>query len=127
MWYERSGDGVGYLRVDSPRVRVQDYGNVGFDVLSFAPLGGWSATGVVEAIEGHTYALDIDAGSGDVNYAKVTVIDVFVDDESGVFVPKIDLDWGYQPVENEIQLKSTRRKTGEVRIRKNTNGQGGLS
>lgn len=104
-------DGIPYLQSDHPRVRLQDYGNVGFDILSFAPIGGWSATGRAEAIPGHTYAFEIDAGGREVNYAKLTIVEL---DVPGRFV---DMDWGYQEVVNEPQLKAPPRQVAEPRVR----------
>ncbi len=112
FWFETVGN-AGFLNANVARVRVQDYGNVGFDVLSEAPIGGWSVVGRVEAIVGHTYAFEIAAGSSDVRYAKVTVFDM---DVVGRIV---DLDWAYQPVVNEYQLKGlSTRRSGAVRVRK---------
>ena len=98
LWLEVDGAGVPWLVVDAPRVAIQDYGFVGFDVLSYAPGGGWSSIGRVEAIPGHTYALEIGLpGSGNLHYAKVEVLTA--DDR------RVRLRWGYQLVESEPELK----------------------
>jgi len=89
-------DGQPFLRAQSPWVRIQDYGNVDFDVASWAPEFGWSAIGSLEAIEGHSYFLEIVDGE-DLNYAKATVLSI---DSS-----QISLMWGYQPVSFLPELK----------------------
>lgn len=97
FWFEIDGNGVPWLVVP-PRVRIQDYGYVGFDVLTYAPSAGWSRSGRVEAIEGHSYALEIEApGGGPVNYAKVEVLDLPPN--------RIEMFWGYQAVPGEPELK----------------------
>lgn len=95
-------DGVPFLVVPNDRVRIQDYGFVGFDVLTFAPLNGYSATGRVEAIEGHTYAFRIASAPGDFdeqedNYAKLEILSI---DGTGM-----DFFWGYQPVDGDRELR----------------------
>lgn len=100
FYYDKDASGVGYLVVDSDRVRIQDYGNVGFDVATYAPTDGWSRIGRVEVIEGHTYVLQVFEDPervGDVNYAKVTI----VKERSN----SINFDWGYQIVVGERELK----------------------
>ncbi len=99
VWFERLGpDGVGFLTVDPTRVLIQDYGNVGFDVASWAPLNGWSALGQVEAIEGHTYILRVSesVGAPTFNFAKLTILDLAA--------TSVELQWGYQIVEGEQEL-----------------------
>jgi len=98
---ERAG-GVAYIMVPNDRVRVQDYGFVGFDVLDVAPVDGYSASGRVEAIEGHTYAFRIASAPGDFdpdadNYAK---LEIQVLDNTGM-----DFFWGYQSVDGETELR----------------------
>jgi len=92
--------GVPFLIAANSLVRIQDYGNVGFDVATFAPRDGWSRTGFAELVEGHTYIVEIATGSGanaSVNYAKLWVFDL-----SG---SAVDFDWGYQVRLDERQLK----------------------
>lgn len=99
VWFEYDGGGVPFLFVDSARVDIQDYGNVGFDVASFAPRDGWSRLGYSEAIAGHTYILRIfptAARSSDPNYAKLTVVQF-----AGA---TCEMDWGYQVVVGEREL-----------------------
>ncbi|GEM_PF-165822 len=101
VYFERDGQGVPFLVVPNDRVRVQDFGFVGFDVASFAPATGYSATGRVEAIPGHTYIFRIAQGPGDFgaddNYAKFEILDMTADD-AGIF-------WGYQEVDGERELR----------------------
>lgn len=89
-------DGLPVLRAQTPWVRIQDYGNVDFDVASWAPEFGWSAIGVLEAIPGHSYFLEIVDGD-ELNYAKVTVL--------SVANSQVQLIWGYQPVLGLPELK----------------------
>ena len=97
---ERIG-GVPYITVPANRVRVQDYGFVGFDVLTFAPLGGYSNAGRVEAIVGHTYAFRIADAPGDFgefdNYAKIEILEIGAGG--------MDIFWGYQPVDGDRELR----------------------
>ena len=97
---ERIG-GVPHVVVPDDRVRVQDYGFVGFDVLTFAPLEGYSVTGRVEAIVGHTYAFRIAAAPGQFgdqdNYAKFESLGI---DGGGMGIV-----WGYQPVDGDRELR----------------------
>jgi hypothetical protein len=89
-------DGLATLQAQTPWVRIQDYGNVDFDIASWAPEFGWSAIDLVEAIPGHSYFLEIVDGD-ELNYAKVSVLSV---DSS-----QISLKWGYQPVVGLPELK----------------------
>lgn len=101
LWYEIDGQGVPYLVVPRERVRVQDYGFVGFDVATYAPLSGYSRSDRVEAIEGHTYFFRIAGPGGfgaDDNYAKVEVLDLSA--------TEILLWWGYQLIPGERELKT---------------------
>lgn len=109
---ERAG-GVPYIVVPNDRVRVQDYGFVGFDVLDVAPLDGYSATGRVEAIEGHTYAFRIASAPGDFdpdqdNFAK---LEIQVLDNTGM-----DFFWGYQPIDGETELRPAGPTRDDERI-----------
>lgn len=91
--------GVPFLVAANALVRLQDYGNVGFDVATYAPRDGWSRFDSVELIEGHTYFVEIASGSdanAPVNYAKLTVFDL-----SG---SAVDFDWGYQVRLDEPEL-----------------------
>ncbi len=88
--------GIPTLSAQSPWVKIQDYGHVDFDIASWAPQFGWSATGTLEAIKGHSYFFEIVDGES-LNYAKLTVLSLHGD--------AIDLRWGYQPVTNLPELK----------------------
>jgi hypothetical protein len=110
VYFVRDGSGVGYLVVDSDRVRIQDYGNVGFDVATYAPTDGWSRVGRSEVIRGHTYILQIFETPdhvGRVNYAKVTVVEEYIGG--------INVDWGYQIVVGERELKRPGARSADPR------------
>ena len=99
VWYEIDVEGIPFLVVPRDRVRIQDYGFVGFDVATYAPLEGYSRNDRVEAIEGHTYFFRIESPSGvDINYAKVEILDLDA--------TSIDLWWGYQLIAGERELKA---------------------
>ena len=93
--------GVPVFTAQIPWVRMQDYGNVDFDVASYAPEFGWSQTGMMEAIEGHSYFLEIVDGE-QLNYAKVYVVNISPNNGT------ISLMWGYQPVDGLPELKQAR-------------------
>ena len=94
-------NGIPYFTAQAPWVRMQDYGNVDFDVASWAPEFGWSQTGVMEAIVGHSYFFEIVDGQ-QLNYAKVYVESI---SQNG---GTVRLMWGYQPVEGLPELKQPR-------------------
>jgi hypothetical protein len=106
-------DGLPLLRANFDWVRIQDYGYVDFDVASWAPAFGWSATGEVEAIVGHTYILEIIDGE-DLNYAKVEVRSL-----SGTAA---ELRWGYQTVVGlpELSVPGETRATGLAQRKEGT-------
>ncbi len=89
-------DGLPLLFAQTPWVEIQDYGYVDFDVASWAPEFGWATAGWVEAIEGHSYFLQIVDGES-LNYAKLFV--------ESVSATQIVLRWAYQPVDSLPELK----------------------
>ncbi len=93
--------GIPTFTAQAPWVRMQDYGNVDFDVASYAPEFGWSQTGIMEAIAGHSYFLEIVDGD-QLNYAKVYVVSISPSNGT------ISLMWGYQPVDGLPELKQPR-------------------
>ena len=97
----RDGQGVVRFVVDAARAKIQDAGLRSFDGVSFAENSGYSATGRVEVIVGHTYLLRLAQGPSDFgandNYAKITVLEITGSD--------VFLRWGYQEVDGELQLR----------------------
>ena len=92
-----------FVRAGRPDVALQDYGDVevggGFvdlDLLSYAPLDGWSRTGRAELIAGHAYAVRI--GAAPYNYAKFAV--TAMDSE----LRTVTIDWAYQLVPGSREL-----------------------
>jgi len=77
-------DGIPYLVATDLETDVQDAGFADFDVVGWAPDGGWSPSGAVEAIPGHVYLV----WTRDNHFAKVRVVDVSGD--------RITFDWAYQ-------------------------------
>ncbi|MCK4537200.1 MAG: hypothetical protein KAV42_00245 [Candidatus Krumholzibacteria bacterium] len=76
-----SVNGSARFIVDSPRVRIQDYGFVdyeayGFDAINYAPAEGWSPSGTAEVIEGHMYFLRIGEEIEEAHYVKLWINDV---------------------------------------------------
>jgi hypothetical protein len=94
-------NGIPTFTAQIPWVRMQDYGNVSFDTASYAPEFGWSQTGIMEAIEGHSYFLEIVDGD-QLNYAKLHVLSISPSNGT------IRLMWGYQPVNGLPELKQPR-------------------
>lgn len=76
---------------------IQDMGwTADFDEISFAPDDiGWSETGAVEALVGHTYVL-LTLGGSQVYYAKIRVTLVTND--------HVKFQWAFQEVPNNLQL-----------------------
>ncbi len=83
LFYDVAGD-VPYLVVPDYATDIQDAGYLHFDDITWAPEGGWSETGFLEAIPGHVYVV----WTRDNHYAKVRVVEV---DPRWVV-----LDWAYQ-------------------------------
>lgn len=103
LWLETGPGGIDYFVVPSGEAKIQDYGWVAFDDLTYAPLDGWSNADRVEVVVGHTYALWISPdGEFDDNshYAKIEVLWA----DTG----EVDLYWGYQELPGEPELKLPR-------------------
>lgn len=70
------------------QVNIQDYGLIDLDGVDWAPESGWAPSGRAEAIEGHSYIVQI-VGSQGINYAKFFV--------KAVSPSSVTVDWAYQP------------------------------
>jgi hypothetical protein len=104
IYVEWSGD-VPFVYAARGDVELQDYGNVmtdsGFidlDLLSYAPLEGWTVARRVEAIRGHAYVVRV--GTSTYHYAKFAVTDL--DGIAG----SITVDWAYQIDADNRELKA---------------------
>lgn len=104
IFVEWSGD-VPFVYAARSDVELQDYGNVmtdsGFidlDLLSYAPLEGWTVARRVEAIRGHAYVVRV--GTSTYHYAKIAVMDL--DGITG----SITVDWAYQIAADNRELKA---------------------
>jgi hypothetical protein len=76
--------------------QIQDYGYTSsLDDVTYAPAYGWSPSGIVEAIEGHTYII----WTWDNHFAKIRITAIGYD--SMIF------DWAYQvdPGNPELVIK----------------------
>jgi len=79
-------------------VFLQDLGTISFASVDAAPTSGYSAIGVAELIEGHTYAVAIvEDPENDVHYAKFYVYEI----TAGA----VEIDWAYQTDEGNPELK----------------------
>ncbi len=91
-------------------VYLQDLGTVAFAAVDEAPTSGYSAIGVAELIEGHTYAVAIVVDpENDVHYAKFYVY--------AISAGMVEIDWAYQFDEGNPELKvvADERVTGAPR------------
>jgi hypothetical protein len=85
-----------YLDVFSD-TRIQDMGyTADLDVIAASPATGWSPSGTVEAIPGHTYVVR----TKDLNYAKMRV--------TLVSASSVTFEWAYQTVQGVTLLKPGR-------------------
>lgn len=98
-------NGIPRVAAARPDVSLQDYGSVmdddGFvnlDVLSWAPLHGWSGTGDAELILGHAYVVRIGTSATSRHYAKFAV--------NAVAGSYVTVDWAYQTVNDLRELKA---------------------
>ena len=103
---EWSGD-VPFVYASRDDVELQDYGNVmtdsGFidlDLLSYAPLEGWTVARRVEAIRGHAYVVRVGTSTSAYHYAKFAVMDL-----DGI-ARSITIDWAYQIDADNRELKA---------------------
>jgi len=79
-------------------VLLQDLGTIPFAAVDEAPTSGYSAIGVAELIEGHTYAVAIvEDPEIDVHYAKFYVY--------AITAGAVEIDWAYQTDEGNPELK----------------------
>jgi hypothetical protein len=85
--------GVGFLVAADLETDIQDAGFTDFDEISWAPEAGWSPTGTVEVIPGHTYVIWTRTN----HFAKVRVV--------GQGLERIEFDWGYQIDSGNPELK----------------------
>jgi hypothetical protein len=85
-----------HLEGSGSRVQAQDMGMTGdFDEISFAPVDGWSPSGFLEAIAGHTYVF-LTWERGSQYYAKIRLLSVGPD--------HITFDWAFQTAAGNVQL-----------------------
>jgi hypothetical protein len=99
IWF--TGDDVGCIHV-SPGGGIQDWGYGSIDDLGWAPSGGWSPSGRVEAIPGHTYAVR----TADGYYAKFYLREVRRD--------RAVLDWAVQLDRGNRELSADPPVTGSA-------------
>jgi hypothetical protein len=96
IYYAVQG-GVRLLLARDLATDIQDAGYRDLDELDWAPGAGWSPTGSVEVVVGHSYY----AWTRDGNYAKLRV--TFADDQQVYF------DWAYQLVPGNRELHPRQR------------------
>jgi hypothetical protein len=79
------GTNTFYFFTGHPAGLIQDFGYTSsLDEITYAPQQGWSQTGVVEAIQGHTYIMH----TWDNHYAKFRV--------TAIGTNSVMFDWAYQ-------------------------------
>jgi hypothetical protein len=104
-------EGVPFVYSAQPGiVLLQDLGTIPFASVDVAPTSGYSAIGVAELIEGHTYAVAIVADpENDVHYAKFYTY--------AISAGYVEIDWAYQSDEGNPELKvaADARPTGSPR------------
>lgn len=99
MFYGENGT---TLRMFVPdfQTDIQDAGyTTSLDAVDFAPNGGWSPTGSVELIAGHSYIV----WTRDNNYAKFRITQVLAQPTGP---PRIEFDWAYQVAPGNPELKA---------------------
>jgi len=78
-------DEASYFFIGRTGGLIQDFGYTeSLDEITYAPDGGWSPTGIVEAILGHTYII----WTWDNHFAKIRVV--------GISPDQTVFDWAYQ-------------------------------
>lgn len=101
------GNGLPWLEATRGDVHVQDYGTfldefgqLFFEGVSWAPEFGWSSGGVLELIPGHIYVIEIynEPMAGDVHYAKLGIVGVSEATRS------VRIMWAYQLVNGLPEL-----------------------
>lgn len=103
-------EGIPFVYVARPGiVQIQDYGTIPLSLVDYAPDSGYSASGRVELIEGHSYILKITENPGtDVHYAKFYAYDVMPGSAL--------IDWAYQEDNFNPELKvQPEREPGSAR------------
>ncbi len=105
--YVAYSGGVPYLHAISPDVQIQDFGvftdrvgNLVFEGVSWAPLGGYSATGVLEIVAGHIYVIKITESGVGTHYAKLGIVAV----DPSPSVDSVLALWAYQLIEGLPEL-----------------------
>jgi len=96
--------GAFFIDAGNVDIDIQDFGYTGsLDDVDWAPEDGWSNVGWVEAIAGHSYIV----WTADDHYAKFRVTEIGTN--------SILLDWAYQAVTGNPELKPPARGTGFLR------------
>ncbi|MBE0565445.1 MAG: hypothetical protein IH621_05780 [Krumholzibacteria bacterium] len=98
--------GVPYLHAANEDIYVQDFGvfsdglgGLIFEGVSWAPVDGWSATGVLEIVVGHIYVLEIyDPVAQTLHYAKLGI--------TAVGTGAVQARWAYQLIEGLPELSA---------------------
>ncbi|MEA3297444.1 MAG: hypothetical protein U9R56_06220 [candidate division Zixibacteria bacterium] len=99
VYIDRDINGVFYLNAANLNTEIQGMGYTSsFDDIGWAPQNGWSANGWAEIVSGHTYVIAIRNDHGDLNYAKMRVLNE--NSETGA----VTFQWAYQPMENNPEL-----------------------
>jgi hypothetical protein len=94
-------------------VDIQDAGYTSsLDDIDFAPLSGWSSTGTVELIEGHSYVVAISFPGPSTNYAKFRVTALSSNPA------RVVMDWAYQTDPNNQELRARKGKQESTRERR---------
>jgi hypothetical protein len=100
-------DGILYLEAVRSNVQLQDYGTATdadgglfFELLSWAPRTGYSATGVLELIEGHIYVVRIlnEVAPGSEHFAKLGVEEIDLGQRT------LTCRWAYQLIDGLPEL-----------------------
>ena len=110
-------EGIPYLHVVGAAVSIQDYGTfLGddgefyFDAVSWAPLYGYSAAGVLELIEGHVYIVEIANNEDDFHYAKLGVELIRYPENPGGLDGSVEVLWAYQLINQSPQLRAPQER-----------------
>ncbi len=93
--------GVPYVVSARPDVvKIQDYGTIPLVWVDYAPVGGYSATGRLELITGHSYIVKISAqvvpGLWVEHFAKFEIL--------GAAAPAVTIEWAYQTDDDNPEL-----------------------